>query len=329
MDESGEPKAEARDGPLDAELVVRTIGRSSVLSVLTESVQREHRLARIIVVLQNATPELESAVEDAARGISLEVISAPEPLGLAGARRAGVRRTSADWVAFLDDDIEFVQGSLSELIAWAERAGAGGAGGIVTNYTEYSLRRRVLKRVLFRGIYRDPRSLALVRRQPYRSPVLSGGVFVLRGDIARRVVRSLDRFDGYGWGEDFEFTFAASREVPLLMIPTVRVTHSGRGVAVASDPKRVAVQRLERYHQFASAHAASALDYVHYLLVIAGSLGGAGRNGLSAGLVRAVSAEVRWALSSTIASLFHERTRSSNISGGGKHGPDHSPESHE
>lgn len=256
----------------DVDVVVRSLGRPSTRRVIADVVARERRVRRVVLVWQGpAGPDL-ADVEEAARGAGMEivVVSSSTPLGLAGARRAGLARVSSPWVAFLDDDIEFEQGSIDDLVAHAERMGAGGAGGYVGEYDENTWSYRVLKALLFRGIFKDPRTRGRVRSRPYRSPVLSGGIAVFRHDLLLRSAHALKRFQGYGWGEDFEISFSVSRDAPLYVLPSVRVRNGRRGLKENVAPVEIAVSRLARYRDFALAHAASRRQWAAYGLFVVG-----------------------------------------------------------
>lgn len=252
----------------DVDLVVRSLGRPHAVEVVRTAITRERRLRRVIVVWQSAE---EVDVDDirklaSTHGIAIDIVHSSKPLGLAGARLAGIERVRSAWTAFIDDDITFEHGSLDDLVECAEVRRGGGAGGFVRNYEENTTWYRLMKRLLFRGLFRDPRAEAAVRRKPFRSPVLSGGVAVFRTDLLKRNTFSLARFDGYGRGEDFEISFAVSRDAPLYIVPTVVVHNGARGL-LARPSVEVGIGRVLRYRDFALAHARSRRDWAAYGLV--------------------------------------------------------------
>lgn len=89
------------------DVVVPTVGRASLAPLLDSLVRSLPMSTRLIVVDDRPTPDgpLLSSAERAQRDPRVEVV-ASGGRGPAAARNAGWRRTTADWVAFLDDDVD-------------------------------------------------------------------------------------------------------------------------------------------------------------------------------------------------------------------------------
>ncbi len=95
------------------ELVRRAIG-----TVLTQScIDYE-----IIVVVDGPDPETEAALK-ASADERLTVLTLPDNVGLAEARNVGVRAAKGTWVAFLDDDDEWLPEKLEHQLQAATRLG--------------------------------------------------------------------------------------------------------------------------------------------------------------------------------------------------------------
>lgn len=288
----------AAEGLRDLHVVVPTVGRSTAVDVVRALLAEEPRLARVTVVTQDHPPVLTDEVVAAGRalGVPVEEERVAERIGCARARARGVAGSTATWVGFVDDDIRFERGRLSDLVAVAEARGWGGACGVVVGDARNSRLYRAVKPALFRGIFRDPRQRALVAAAPLESPVLSGGLTVFRRDVYAEVAPLAERFAGYSWGEDVTISFAASRHHRLGIDPGVRVANLATGSAgAAATPLAVAEERLRSYRRFAELNARRRRDWLAY----AGVALGAGAQGVaetrSGAAVALVGAELRHA----------------------------------
>jgi glycosyltransferase involved in cell wall biosynthesis len=95
-------------------VVIPTKGRSQLLRRAIDSVLRQTlRNIEIIVVIDGNDDETKRTAESFHDG-RLRVIENAIPQGGAEARNIGVRRAKAEWVAFLDDDDEFLPNKLEE-----------------------------------------------------------------------------------------------------------------------------------------------------------------------------------------------------------------------
>jgi hypothetical protein len=281
-------------GSRQLHLVIPTTGRPSCAEVVRQALLREPELARLTIVSQGPHPVMgEDVVEVATNGISVSEVSLPQPVGAAWARDLGARIGQEEFVGFLDDDIFFEQGSLSELVDHCRDNDLGGACGVVTNAAENTAVYRVMKRLLFRRIFADPRSRGPGSKMPFNSRVLNGGVTVYRRECYLRCAHTQERFSGYTWGEDFELSFCVSQHRRLAVVPTVRVRNEASGYrASGPTPRHVALRRLERYRSFAERHATSRLDWVAYAGVTVGVLAAGLRQGGGLSILRAATREL-------------------------------------
>ena len=100
-------------------VVIPTLDRPKLLSRAVDSVLRQtHREIEVIVVIDRPDPATVSAVRsrDDPR---LQLLVHPHPLTAAGARNAGADHARGEWVAFLDDDDEWLPTKLERQIAFA------------------------------------------------------------------------------------------------------------------------------------------------------------------------------------------------------------------
>ena len=129
--------------------------------------------------------------------------------------------------------------------------------------------------MLFRSIFRDPRSAAVDAVGVVPSPVLSGGVTVFRRSVFDACAEAMNEFaTDYSWGEDFELSYRASLISRLAIDPGVRVRNEHLGMSRADiDRDDVARRRIERYRAFADRHAHRRREWAAYLGVVV-ALGG-------------------------------------------------------
>jgi glycosyltransferase involved in cell wall biosynthesis len=109
-------------------VVVPTLDRPKLLLRAIDSVLRQtHQEIELIVVVDRPDPDTISAVRsrDDPR---LQLLVNPQPLTAAGARNAGADHARGGWVAFLDDDDEWLPTKLERQIAFA----SGRAPALVT-----------------------------------------------------------------------------------------------------------------------------------------------------------------------------------------------------
>ncbi len=100
-------------------VVVPTLDRPKLLLRAIDSVLRQtHQEIEVIVVVDRPDPNTISAVRsrDDPR---LQLLVNPHPLTAAGARNAGADHATGEWVAFLDDDDEWLPTKLERQIAFA------------------------------------------------------------------------------------------------------------------------------------------------------------------------------------------------------------------
>jgi glycosyltransferase involved in cell wall biosynthesis len=106
------PLSQSDDSPTNISVVVPTRNRPesvtrAVRSVLAQSLPP----SEVVVVVDGPDPATVQALEDI-RDPRVVVIALDDNGGPARARNIGVRRSTGDWVAFLDDDDEWLPGKL-------------------------------------------------------------------------------------------------------------------------------------------------------------------------------------------------------------------------
>ncbi len=100
-------------------VIIPTLNRPKLLLRAVGSVLRQtHKEIEIIVVVDRPDPETEAAVRSA-DDPRLRVINNPHPLTAAAARNFGADHASGEWIAFLDDDDEWLPNKLERQLAFA------------------------------------------------------------------------------------------------------------------------------------------------------------------------------------------------------------------
>jgi len=101
-------------------VIIPTLNRSEIVKIAIASVLTQtYSNFELIVVVDGADP----ATEESLRGIAdsrVRVVVNPSNLGLAESRNVGVRLSEGDWIAFLDDDDEWLPEKLAKQLAVAK-----------------------------------------------------------------------------------------------------------------------------------------------------------------------------------------------------------------
>src|ERR1700733_9616391 len=100
-------------------VIIPTLNRPKLLLRAIDSVLRQtHREIEIIVVVDRPDPDTVSAVRSV-DDPRLQLIVNPYSMTAAGARNAGADHATGEWIAFLDDDDEWLPNKLERQIAFA------------------------------------------------------------------------------------------------------------------------------------------------------------------------------------------------------------------
>jgi glycosyltransferase involved in cell wall biosynthesis len=100
-------------------VVIPTLDRPELLLRAIDSVLKQtHQEIEIIVVVDRPNQDIASAVQSV-NDPRLQLIENPYSLTAAGARNAGADHAKGDWIAFLDDDDEWLPNKLERQIAFA------------------------------------------------------------------------------------------------------------------------------------------------------------------------------------------------------------------
>lgn len=226
---------------LSATVIIPTYHRPHDLAVCLGSLLAQSRKPQeLIIVDDGALPHIPLAAELEGAGIRL-IYRRKEVPGLTRSRNLGISLASGDVIFFLDDDVELFPDYLERIMALFEadpEEEVGGVGGWIVN-TPPMTRGRWLRfwldllllntgmregRVLPSGFCVDfgttpfpPSRMAEVEFLPGGASAFRRGVFDL--------FRFSEAYQGYGLGEDKDFTYRLSRRQRLLLEPAARLHH--------------------------------------------------------------------------------------------------------
>jgi GT2 family glycosyltransferase len=107
--------------PLTAAIIIPTRGRAGYLARALASLTDQARSAGIEVVVVDDGPDADTRA--VAEGAGARYVAHERPRGLNAARNTAIAATDADWLFFVDDDVEARPGWLEALLAAAHDAG--------------------------------------------------------------------------------------------------------------------------------------------------------------------------------------------------------------
>ena len=100
-------------------VIIPTLDRPRLLLRAVDSVvQQTHRDIEIIVVVDRPSPETLAAVQTVSDS-RLRLIVNPYPTTAGGARNVGADHAAGEWIAFLDDDDEWLPNKLEHQLTFA------------------------------------------------------------------------------------------------------------------------------------------------------------------------------------------------------------------
>ena len=120
---------DASPGPPRVSVVVPTCNRAHVLPRALASVVRQDLVDLEVIVVDDGSTDATPAVADAFPDPRIVWITAPHG-GVVAARNRALAVARGEWVAFLDDDNEWLPTHLSGLVDAAERSGADAVSGL-------------------------------------------------------------------------------------------------------------------------------------------------------------------------------------------------------
>ncbi|HWR50080.1 MAG TPA: glycosyltransferase family 2 protein [Bryobacteraceae bacterium] len=256
----------ARSGPplTGVSVIVCTAGRPQSCRRLFESIARQGRVPNdLIIVDSSAEAETEEIVRSFAGRPFASLAYArvkSELAGLTKQRNFGLQLVPTELVAFFDDDTVLEKRCIAEMEAVHESGGDGivGVGAYIANaHIEppflWRLRRALrITRHLRPGTYDRsgwsiPWSFLPPTTEIVEGDWLPGGAAMWKTDTVRRV-GFCEAFQGYGWGEDLEFSLRARRWGRLVVAGRARLDHLTEGQGRPDQFRLGYMETRNRWH---------------------------------------------------------------------------------
>ena len=183
---------------------------------------------------------------------------ASEP-GLTRQRNKGVKATSGEIIAFLDDDCVVTKDYIQAMeTAFRELPDAGGIQGIIVNIERLNLLWRLFAKMFFiieiygSGVLRNSGAASFVdqrvfrrRSAPVRTEVIRG-ISNYRRAVFERGFSYDEGLEGYCLGEDFDFAYRVNKAFHLYVDPRIRLYHFRTHVSRV-DNREFYYQRTTNY----------------------------------------------------------------------------------
>jgi GT2 family glycosyltransferase len=263
-------------------IIIPTRNRHDDLVVCLSSIATQ-TLRPDVVIVVDSTPQLPDGAEQIYRSAL-----GPVPLHYQRARRPGSasQRNEAlglipDWADYaflLDDDVVLESDYCEELVTLLEaEPTAAGATGWITNPQQGPGERWMLWMLRLFLIYgRDPGTVLPSgfntplwvgeRTTPFRALFLEGGNACLRvaalGDL--RFDESYERFGGYAYAEDIDFTYILRKRGALWITQRARMVHKVSRAGRMND-LRIGLCQVTNRARFVARHLPGPLNFACYL----------------------------------------------------------------
>lgn len=200
--------------------VVPTHRRPELMRRAVESILRQAYAGEVevVVVFDACDPDLPTV--DVPEGWTIRGVVNERVRGLAGARNTGILAARHDFVAFLDDDDEWLPGKLDAQMAVFEAHAEVGLVGSAMQVDDG------------RTIHDRPVPLTVVTHADLVEDRIAGlhsSSFVFRRDVLVDAVGMIDEDLPGSYGEDYDVLLTTSRLAPIRLVdePLVRVRWSG------------------------------------------------------------------------------------------------------
>ncbi len=222
-------------------LIIPTYNRYDDLSICILSILKQTRLPDELIIIDDG--ELDNIPHKAdceKSGIQVIYHKKDSP-GLTASRNCGVRLAKHTLIFFLDDDVElfpeYIQ-SITDVFEEDSQGKIGGVGGVIANEPKLSLTKKIRRafdmcflvtgptegKVLCSGFCVNFGSSGKTLTNNVYVDFLSGGVCAYRKSVFDTVMFD-ENYQGYGLGEDKDFSYRLSKHTLLVMTPYAKLNH--------------------------------------------------------------------------------------------------------
>lgn len=255
--------------------VICTRNRPSELERCLESIARQVYLPYEVLVVDSSDDDTSKAVVERWQGeTALSVYYITTRPGLTKQRNVGIRHSSGDVIAFLDDDVILDENYFESMArCFGQCDEIGGATGFLTNLERRSkvttairrffmqtgsARKGVMKRSGFADFVAPDSAEGI-----HMTEILSGCNMLYRRRILDRY--SFDEaFEGYSLMEDVEFSHRVSKQYRLVYVKDARLVHERSQMERIDLEKFFQMAVFNHYYIFKKNVRESCLDWIFF-----------------------------------------------------------------
>lgn len=270
-------------------ILIPTRNRHDDLCACLRSISTQTHLPDEVVIVDSSpavTDDVVSVYQTVAGAVPVRYLRARQA-GSASQRNEGLRLIcdKSIYLFLLDDDVVLEQDYCSHLVlALEQRPSVAGAVGTITNWQGYPshwIVQMIMRLFLMQGQSGTVLPSGQIghlgedlRCPPFEIQWLYGGNTIVRraalGDL--RFDPTFERFGGYAFNEDLDFSYALGRRGLMLCVPDARLVHN---MSPAGRPKvdyRYGISQVANRALFVRKHLPGPFHFACYLWAMLGTM---------------------------------------------------------
>lgn len=236
--------------------IIPTKDRPKQIRVLLSSIMRqEYRPIQIIIVDASVDPGENKKTTSLFNDLAIDYVNAYPP-SLTRQRNMGLGKVLPEisLIGFLDDDVEFLDGSIKEMFKFWENSEDSLGGAIFNVITDKPSILFWPKQLFFMG----NKKAGIMLRSGYNTKIcpaskdmytqwLLGGVTIWRKEVVERF-KFDEWFKGYGLFEDLEYSYRVGKQFKLAVVSNAKVRHSYLGINRRDNFQFGKMEIINRHH---------------------------------------------------------------------------------
>ncbi len=255
--------------PAALTVIIPTYNRYDDLTVCIKSILQQSRLPDELIIIDDAQlPHVPLQAECEQRGIKVVYDKKDHP-GLTASRNRGIALATGELLYFLDDDVELFPQYLENIarVFDQDKAGEiGGVGGVIVNDPPLTRSKKVRRlfdlcfmitgpvegKVLPSGFCVNFGASGKAFDGLTAVDFLAGGVCAYRREVFIRQLFD-ENYQGYGLGEDKDFSYRLSHYYKLVITPDAQLNHY-ESVKMRFDKARLGFEFVLSRYRFFKTH---------------------------------------------------------------------------
>lgn len=227
---------------MNISLVICTKDRPYELTVLLKSIIKQSVNMKEIIIVDGSTVQVEKYIEHLKGNLPIKYFHVNPP-GLTRQRNFGISKVSedADWVGFLDDDLELEIDCMLNLENFIKNYNCYSGVGLKIN-NQKNLGKNLLREFMLLdkypgGVVTFSGAAALIRpiHRSLSVEWLYGGATFWRREILQKY-KFDEWFSGVGYCEDLDFSYRVSRHHQLAVCAEARCDHHHKEPSIQKVP---------------------------------------------------------------------------------------------